>query len=504
MHPLRLVAVSAISLKMVHVNDKTSEKEQQLSKQETIALREQHISKSCQLFFRQDPLKIVKAEGQYMYDDKGDAYLDCINNVAHVGHCNPKVVKAGCDQMRVLNTNSRFLHDNIVLCAKRITSTMPEKLKVCFFVNSGSEANDLALRLAQVYTGNTDIVALEHAYHGHLTSLIDVSHYKFNLPGGVGQKEHVHVTSIPDSYRGKYRDTQYAKEEIGKLYADEVKEICRKIREEKGKGVCAFLAESLVSCGGQVIPPKNYFREVYEHVRAAGGVCIADEVQVGFGRIGKHWWAFQQFDVEPDIVTMGKPMGNGHPVACVVTTQEIAESFARTGVEYFNTYGGNPVSCAIANAVFDTIEEENLREHALVVGEYLLDSCHMLAKKHKCIGDTRGVGLFVGIDLVEDRSMRTPDKECAQYVLQRMREEHILISIDGPHCNIIKMKPPMVFTKENVDEVISTLDRVFKEFRHNKELYAINSHRPQKSTDVTSIKDHRPRKSLLEDKIKSI
>ncbi|KAJ8948390.1 hypothetical protein NQ314_008430 [Rhamnusium bicolor] len=475
----------------------------QLSKEETLALRDKHIGKSCQLFFRKDPLKIVRAKGQYMYDERGDAYLDCINNVAHVGHCHPKVVQAGCDQMTTLNTNNRFLHDNIVLCAKRITSTMPENLKVCFFVNSGSEANDLALRLAQTYTGNKDMIALEHAYHGHLTSLIDISHYKFNLPGGVGQKEHVHVASLPDSYRGKYRDTHYKKEEIGKLYANEIKEICEKIQKEKGNGICAFIAESLVSCGGQVIPPKDYFKEVYKHVRAAGGICIADEVQVGFGRIGKHWWAFQQYDVEPDIVTMGKSMGNGHPVACVVTTEEIADSFLRTGVEYFNTYGGNPVSCAIANAVFDAVEKENFREHALVVGEYLLDSCQILAKRHKCIGDVRGMGLFVGIDVVQDRLSRVPDNKCAQYVLQRMRDEHILISIDGPHSNIIKIKPPMVFTKENVDEVLTTLDRILKEYRHNTEIYTINSSRHKKTADISSNKEHRPRKQS-KDKIKSI
>uniref|UniRef100_V5GZS9 Alanine--glyoxylate aminotransferase-like protein n=2 Tax=Anoplophora glabripennis TaxID=217634 RepID=V5GZS9_ANOGL len=201
---------------------------------------------------------------------------------------------------------------------------------------------------------------------------------------------------------------------------------------------------------------------------------------------------------------MGKPMGNGHPVACVVTTQEIADSFMKTGVEYFNTYGGNPVSCAVANAVFDVIERENLREHALVVGEYLLDSCHILAKKHKCIGDVRGMGLFVGIDIVQDRDTRTPDKECAQYAHRRLREEHILISVDGPYNNIIKIKPPMIFTKENVDEVISTLDRAFKEYRHNKEMYAVNSStKQQKPTDVSS-KEHRPRKALSETQIKSI
>ncbi|XP_022909494.1 alanine--glyoxylate aminotransferase 2-like [Onthophagus taurus] len=442
---------------------------EQLSKDQTIALREKLIGKSCQLFFKKNPLKIVRAEGQYMYDEKDEAYLDCINNVAHVGHCHPDVVKAGCDQMKMLNTNNRFLHDNIVLCAKRIISTMPEKLSVCFFVNSGSEANDLAIRLAQIHTGNKDIITLEHAYHGHLTSLIEISHYKFNLPGGIGQKPHVHLASSPDTYRGKFNDITHNKEDLADIYANEIKEICENVQKD-GKGICAYIAESMLSCGGQIVPPSGYFKKVYENVRKAGGVCIADEVQVGFGRVGKHWWAFQMQDVVPDIVTMGKPMGNGHPVAAVVTTPEIAESFRKTGVEYFNTYGGNPVSCAIANAVFDTIEKENLREKAIVVGEHLLDSCHLLARKHSIIGDVRGLGLFVGIELVKDRETRIPATEIASYVVSRMKEEHILLSSDGPDCNVIKFKPPMVFNKENVDEVITTLDRVLKEVRENTEL----------------------------------
>ncbi|XP_030767969.1 alanine--glyoxylate aminotransferase 2-like [Sitophilus oryzae] len=480
---------------------------EQLPKTQTIALREKLIGPSCQLFFRKDPLKIVRAKDQYMYDERGDAYLDCINNVAHVGHSNPSVVKAGCDQMSLLNTNNRFLHDEIVICAQKILSTLPDNLEVCFFVNSGSEANDLALRLAQIHTGNKDIIALEHAYHGHLTSLIDISHYKFNLPGGVGQKEHVHVAPCPDSYRGKYQDTQYSKDELGYLYAEEVRQICENVKN-KDQGVCAFIAESFLSCGGQVIPPKNYFEEVYQHVRNAGGLCIADEVQVGFGRIGRHWWAFQHYDIKPDIVTMGKPMGNGHPVACLVTTREIADSFFNTGVEYFNTYGGNPVSCAIANAVFDTIERENLREKALVVGEYLLDSCQMLAKKHKCIGDVRGCGLFVGLDLVEDATSRKPNKKCAQYVVQRMREEHILVSADGPECNVIKFKPPMVFTKENADEVVLTLDRILKEVRHKEQLDAkiksLQSQQAPVTVEAHTSKDHRPRRTIFEQTIKSI
>ncbi|KAH1021438.1 hypothetical protein HUJ04_010954 [Dendroctonus ponderosae] len=479
---------------------------EQLPKEETIALREKLIGPSCQLFFRKDPLKIVRGKAQYLYDEKSNAYLDCINNVAHVGHCHPAVVQAGCDQMAVLNTNNRFLHDNIVVCAQKIVSTLPNKLEVCFFVNSGSEANDLALRLAQIHTGHRDVITLEHAYHGHLTSLIDISHYKFNLPGGVGQKKHVHLAACPDSYRGRYRDNEYSMDEIGTMYADEVGDLCEKSTQNEG-GVSAFIAESLLSCGGQVIPPKNYFSRVYEHVRRAGGVCIADEVQVGFGRIGKHWWAFQNYNVQPDIVTMGKPMGNGHPVACVVTTREIADSFFNTGVEYFNTYGGNPVSCAIANAVFDTIENDNLMEQALIVGEYLLDSCQTLAKKHKQIGDVRGVGLFVGIDLVDDRDTRKANKECAQIVVQRMREERILVSADGPECNVIKFKPPMVFTKENVDEVVAMLDRVLTEVKHKERLDAkIKSLQNLVPAIIEehSNKGQRPVRPIYKENIKSI
>ena len=451
-----------------------------LSKSETIALREKYLSPSCDLFFRNDPLKIVKGKGQYMYDELGNAYLDCINNVAHVGHCHPTVVKAGCEQMALISTNNRFLHDNIVVYSKKLVSTMPSDLSVCFFVNSGSEANDLAMRLAQIHTGNTDIITLDGAYHGHLTSTIDISPYKLSMPGGPPKKDHVHIASLPDRYRGKYRDTTHNADDIGHMYAEEVKEICNNITK-KGKGVCAFIAESFLSCGGQIIPPKNYFREVYKHIRASGGICIADEVQVGFGRVGSHWWAFQMHgdDIVPDIVTMGKPMGNGHPVAAVITTRAIADSFKRTGVGYFNTYGGNPVSCAIANAVFDVIEEENLREHALKVGEHLKNTCERLMSEHEIIGDVRGAGLFVGIELVTDRIKRIPAKEVASYVVRRMKEEHILISSDGPDQNVLKFKPPMVFTKENVDNMALTLSRILKEVKGIPHLYST-----EKNTDV--------------------
>lgn len=435
-----------------------------LTKTETIALRKKLIGPSCKLFFRSDPLKILRASGSYMYDEEGVRYLDCINNVCHVGHCHPHVVAAASKQMGILNTNSRFLHDNLVLYADRLTATFPKKLSVCFFVNSGSEANDLAIRLARTYTGHKDIITLDHAYHGHVISLIDISPYKFNHPGGEGQRDWVHVAPVADVYRGKYTNKDYTVEELSTKYADEVKALCDKATEKSG-GVCAFFAESMQSCGGQIIYPPGYLRQVYAHVRAAGGVCVADEVQVGFGRVGSHMWAFQcqGDDIVPDIVTLGKPMGNGHPVSAVITTREIAESFGATGMEYFNTFGGNPVSIAIANAVFDVIENENLMEHATEVGSYLLQEFNKLKDKHEIIGDVRGKGMFLGIDLVKNRETREPATAEAAYVNKKLKERHILLSNDGPYLNVLKFKSPIVFSIEDANELVQKLDEVLTE-----------------------------------------
>ncbi len=317
-----------------------------------------------------------------MFNERGDKLLDCINNVCHVGHCHPHVVRAGQEQMGILNTNCRFLHDNLVLYARRLVATFPDDLSVVYFVNSGSEANDLALRLARAHTrGATEVLTLDHAYHGHVSSLIDISPYKYNKLGK-GCPKGTHVVPCPDTYRGRHRDCKHPGEDLGKVYADEVADILDRLRKSDKRPSC-FIAESLQSCGGQIIYPSSFLRRTYELVRAAGGVCVADEVQVGFGRVGTHWWAFQTYgdDVVPDIVTVGKPMGNGHPVAAVVTTKEVARSFVATGMEYFNTYGGNPVSCAIASAVMDVIEDEGLMEHALQVGNFLMKGFNKLKEK---------------------------------------------------------------------------------------------------------------------------
>ncbi|XP_058175678.1 alanine--glyoxylate aminotransferase 2-like [Anopheles ziemanni] len=425
---------------------------EQMPKSDTIKLRNKHIGKSCQLFYRTDPLKIVRGQGQYMYDEQGTRYLDCINNVAHVGHCHPKVVEAGARQLATLSTNNRFLHDELVKCAQTLANKMPGNLSVCYFVNSGSEANDLALRLARQHTGRHEVITLDHAYHGHVSAVMDISPYKFNQPGGDPKPDFVHVAPCPDVYRGKYRDCDYPDgTDLGQLYAQEV----QRILDRSPTGVAAFIAESLQSCGGQIIPPPDYFRRVYDAVRKAGGVTIADEVQVGFGRIGTHYWAFEPHGVIPDIVTVAKPMGNGHPVGAVVTTPEIAESFASTGVCYFNTYGGNPVSCAIANAVMRVIDEEGLQENALRVGRYLLEQARALKYEYELVGDVRGTGLFVGIELVVDRARRLPATRAAKAVVERMKTVHrTLVSSDGPDDNVVKLKPPMVFSMTNADEFL--------------------------------------------------
>ncbi|MCP4425490.1 MAG: aminotransferase class III-fold pyridoxal phosphate-dependent enzyme, partial [Chloroflexi bacterium] len=419
-----------------------------LNKAELLAARQKNLGPSLSVSYR-EPLKIVRGAGQFLYDEAERPYLDCVNNVCHVGHSHPRVVAAAARQMAVLNTNTRYLHDNIVRYAERLTATLPDSLNVCFFVNSGSEANDLALRLARAYTGQQDIIALDGAYHGNLSSLIEISPYKFNGPGGMGEPKHVHTAVMPDPYR----NPQTAKE-----YAAHIQRLIAQMKRE-GRGLAAFIAESLLGCGGQIVCPDGYLAAAYQYVRAAGGVCIADEVQVGFGRVGSHFWGFQTQGVVPDIVTMGKPIGNGHPLAAVVTTAAIAQSF-HNGMEYFNTFGGNPVSCAVGTAVLDVIEDENLQANALRVGDRLQTQLKRLMAKHPLIGDVRGMGLFIGIELVRNRQTLEPAAEEAATIVEQMKERGILISTDGPLHNVIKIKPPIGFTEVDADFLTATLDEV--------------------------------------------
>jgi 4-aminobutyrate aminotransferase-like enzyme/Ser/Thr protein kinase RdoA (MazF antagonist) len=424
---------------------------------ETLEHRRALLGKNLSISY-QRPLKIVRGWMQYLYDETGRAYLDVYNNVPLVGHSHPRVVKAAQDQLALLNTNTRYLHDNVNRYAERLTRLLPEPLRVCYFVNSGSEANELALRLARAHTKREDVIVLEHAYHGHTNTLIDISPYKFDGPGGDGRKPWVHVAPLADDYRGLYRRDDKS---AGAKYAKHVEEILSRARSE-GRGVAAYIAETLPSVGGQVVFPPGYLAEVYAHVRAAGGVCIADEVQVGFGRLGTHFWGFETQGVIPDIVVLGKPIGNAFPLAAVVTTLEIANSF-NNGMEFFSTFGGNPVACAAGLAVLDVLEAEHLQDHALRVGADLISGLKALQARHGLIGDVRGSGLFLGIDLVLDRDKREPAPLQASYVVNRLRECGILAGTDGPHHNVIKLRPPLVFSKADADLFIKTLDAVLQE-----------------------------------------
>ncbi|HEX9902895.1 MAG TPA: aminotransferase class III-fold pyridoxal phosphate-dependent enzyme, partial [Acidobacteriota bacterium] len=426
-------------------------------REEILRQRQARLGPSLSVSYRR-PLKIVRGYKQYLYDQDGQAYLDSVNNVPQVGHGHPRVVRAIQSQAAVLNTNTRYLHDNIMEYARRLGQTLPQPLGVFFFVNSGSEANDLALRLAWAHTGRREIIVVDGAYHGNLSSLIEISPYKFDGPGGKGVPPHVQKALLPDVYRGPFRRPD---PEAGRKYARSVEEVIQGLRLQ-GLSPAAFIAESLMSCAGQIVLPEGYLRSVYQAVRAAGGVCIADEVQVGFGRVGTHFWGFETQGVVPDIVTLGKPMGNGHPLGAVITTPEIAASF-RTGMEYFNTYGGNPVSCAAGLAVLDVIRDEGLQANALAVGNHLRAGLEKLKDRHPLLGDVRGLGLFLGLELVRDSRTLEPADAEASYIVERMRDKRVLASTDGIFRNVIKIKPPLVYAKDNADTFLEKLEEVLQE-----------------------------------------
>jgi 4-aminobutyrate aminotransferase-like enzyme len=407
---------------------------------ELLDARNRHISNSLSLAHG-TPLHIVRGEMQYLHASDGTRYLDLVNNVSHVGHCNPHVVDAGQRQMSVLNTNSRYVYSGLTEYLSRLSDTLPEELSIGFLVNSGSEANELAVRLARSHTGNHDMAVIEGAYHGHTGMLIELSPYKFRGVGGKGQAESwVHVLPIPDAYRR--RDA---------AFIDEVREGL----SDAGP-IAGLLIESMLSCAGQVPLPAGYLEEAAAIVRGFGGLLIADEVQVGFGRVGSHMWAFQDSGIVPDIVVMGKPIGNGHPMAAVFTTPEIASSFGE--MEFFSTFGGNPVSCAIGMAVMDVIERERLMIRASELGSRFRDGLDSLKESHELIGDVRGRGLFLGFEMVRDRTTLEPAPQEASDLVDSMREKAVLLSTDGPLHNVIKIKPPMVLNEFDVDETLSKLD----------------------------------------------
>ena len=409
---------------------------------ELLRLREAHLGKALSIAHGK-PLHITHGSMQYLYAADGTRYLDLVNNVSHVGHSNPRVTQACARQMGLLNTNTRYVYDGLTEYLGRIADTLPEPLSVGFLVNSGSEANELAVRIARAHTGAHDMVVVEGAYHGHTGMLVDLSPYKFRGPGGKGEPEPwVHVLPIPDSYRRKGVD-----------FAAEA----RSAIEGAGR-FAGLLIETMLSCAGQVPLPKGYLAAACRAVREQGGLLIADEVQVGFGRVGSHMWAFEESGVIPDIVVMGKPMGNGHPMAAVFTTPEIATSFEQ--MEWFSTFGGNPVSCAIGMAVMDCIEQDGLMARAEQLGGRFMQGLVELQDRHPIIGDVRGSGLFLGFELVSDLSTLEPATEEASQLVNKMRRRGALLSTDGPHHNVIKIKPPMVLNEEDIDTTLEHLNEV--------------------------------------------
>ena len=406
--------------------------------------RNRHISKSLSIGHGK-PLHIVKGELQYLYADDGTRYLDLVNNVCHVGHCHPKVVAAGQQQMSVLSTNTRYVYDGLTEYISRLAATLPDGLDVGFMVNSGSEANELAVRLARAHTGVNDMLVVDGGYHGNTSMLVQLSPYKFLGPGGEGVAEDwVHVVPVPDEYRRKGID-----------YNQEIRDVI-----SNAGNVAGFLIEPMLSCAGQIPLPDGFLKTAQKYTNEAGGLLIVDEVQVGFGRVGTHMWAFENQDVIPDIVVLGKSIGNGHPMAAVFTTEKIASSLGE--MEWFSSTGGNPVSCAIGNAVLDVIEEEELLKKAEKLGRYFMAGLDKLQQKYPVIGDVRGRGLFIGVDFVSDSETLQANAEEASRVVIEMRDRGVLLSIDGPLHNVIKIKPPMVLTKQDIDMTLDLLNDVLR------------------------------------------
>ncbi|MFK7954733.1 MAG: aminotransferase class III-fold pyridoxal phosphate-dependent enzyme [Lysobacterales bacterium] len=399
------------------------------------------------------PLALVRGERHFLFDEDGHRYLDAYNNVPHVGHAHPVVVEAVHRQMSMLNTNTRYLQDIHVAFCERLLALLPDSLTRILLTSSASEANELAMRLSRVATSHHDMVVMDHGYHGSTTGAMAISPYKHReTPSAYQKPDWVHVVAQPDVFRGQHRG-----DGAGQVYADEAKqtldELCR-----QGHHPAAFFSECLPSVGGQIVLPDNYLSSVYAAVRDAGGICVADDVQTALGRLGHWFWGFEQQAVIPDIVVLGKPLGNGFPLAAVAMTEEIAQAF-NAGPEYFSTFGGSSAACAAGNAVLEVLQTEDLQTNARSNGQQMFTALESMKDRHECIGDVRGFGLFLGVDLVEDRDTREPATELAHKVVNGLRDSRILIGVEGPHHNVLKIRPPMTFDAEAVEEVLTALDQ---------------------------------------------
>lgn len=412
-----------------------------------IQRRQQHLGAS--ILFYHDPVHLVRGEGAWLYDQDGTRYLDCYNNVASIGHCHPKVVGALCDQAKRLNTHTRYLHENVVDYAEALAKTMPGDLEICMFVCTGTEANELAMRIARAVTGHNGAIVMENSYHGNSTLIGELSTATYPPDS---RPDHVVAVEPPNVYRGPYLQGE---NDMGRRYAELVDDGIQEL-ERRDQGVAAFMCDTIFDTQGTLEAPRDYFTHVYKKVRNAGGLCIADEVQAGLARTGK-MWGFEHYDVVPDIVTVGKPMGDGHPLAAVITTKKIAEAFAQSSF-YFNTFGGNPVSAAVGMAVLDVVRQERIVERVETVGAYLRSGLEDLAKRHPIIGNVRGLGLFQGIELVADRESKVPAADVARDLPDKMRQEGVLIGLTGRFGNVMKVRPPLVFSEEQVDVLLNAFD----------------------------------------------
>jgi 4-aminobutyrate aminotransferase-like enzyme len=420
-----------------------------MSSTDLLARRKKLLGAAYSLFYA-DPVHIVRGEGVWLFGADGRKYLDMYNNVPHVGHCHPHVVKAICEQAATLNTHTRYLHENVLDYAERLVAKFTDALDTAMFCCTGSEANELALRIARKVTGGEGLIVTDFAYHGNTKAIHEISTESCpasELP------PYVVTVPTPDCYRGEYRGA-----DAGARYAAHVQNAVDTLTE-RGFKPAAFVIDTIISSGGVVRPPAGYLKTAADIIRAAGGLFVADEVQPGFGRTGKNFWGYEADAVEPDIVTMGKPMGNGHPIAAVVTRAELTRTFSRHD-HYFNTFGGNPVSCAAALAVLDVIENENLKQNALEVGEHLVAGLQSLAARHDVIGDVRGNGLFIAVEFVRDRAARLPDAAVAGQVVNELRQRGVLTGAIGPDNNILKLRPPLVINKAEADLMLATLDDV--------------------------------------------
>ena len=421
-----------------------------MSGDELIERRNAVVARVQQHYYTHPP-RIERAWRHHMIDTSGRAYLDMVNNVAVVGHSHPGVTAAASRQLGLLNTNSRFSYDGIVTYAERIVELLPDPLDTVFFVNSGSEAVDLALRIVRSATGRKDTICLAGGYHGWSTATDEISTSLNDNPEALGTRPPwIHLATMPNLYRGEHRSTDAADR-----YADAVRAILAQLPH----GPAAFVAEPMSGNAGGVEMPAGYLPQVYDAVRDAGGLVISDEVQIGYGRTGSDFWGFQMHDVVPDVVTMAKAAGNGHPIGFVVTRREVAEQFSSQG-SFFSSVGGSPVSSAVGVAVLDAIRDEDLQANAARVGAHLTARLASLAEKHPIVGCVHGRGLYQGVELVRDRETREPATHEATAICERLRELGVIEHATGDYSNVLKVKPPLCITQGSADFFVDRLDEV--------------------------------------------